>query len=76
MGCVNCIHMSYSDIQAQVTLLPLVERIALTRYLTSIESEDELRSLLSQRMRSMDSGKGVTLEAFTKEHERLERERH
>lgn len=53
--------MSYTDIQAQAALLPLVERIELTRYLTALETEDELRALLSQRKRSMDAGNSDSL---------------
>lgn len=47
--------MSYTVIQAQAALLPLAERIELTRYLTALETEDELRTLLSQRMRAARS---------------------
>jgi hypothetical protein len=68
--------MSYADIQAQVTLLPLAERIELTRYLTALETEDELRVLLSQRMRAMDAGSVVSLDAFKEKHDRLEAEGH
>jgi hypothetical protein len=66
--------MSYTDIQAQAALLPLAERIELTRYLTALETEDELRALLSLRMRSMDSGRSVSLDAFKEKHEQLEAE--
>lgn len=47
--------MSYTVIQAQAALLPLAERSELTRYLTALETEDELRTLLSQRMRAARS---------------------
>lgn len=48
--------MGYTVIQAQAALLPLAERIELTRYLTALETEeDELRTLLSQRMRAARS---------------------
>ena len=67
-------HMSYTDIQAQAALLPLAERIELTRYLTALETEDELRVLLSQRMRAMDTGRSVSLDAFKQKHEQLEAE--
>lgn len=66
--------MSYTDVQAQAALLPLAERIKLTRFLTSIETEDELRSLLSQRMREMDSGCSVSLDAFKEKHQQMEAE--
>lgn len=66
--------MSYADIQAQATLLPLAERIELTRYLTALETEDDLRVLLSQRMRSMDAGRSVSLDAFKEKHGQLEAE--
>lgn len=46
----------------------------MTRYLTALETEDELRVLLSQRMRSMDAGRSVSLEAFKEKHEQLESE--
>ena len=68
--------MSYSEIQAQAAMLPLAERIELTRYLTALETEDELRLLLSQRMRAMDDGRSVSLDAFTQRHEQLEAEGH
>ncbi len=64
--------MSYTDIQAQATLLPLAERIELPRYLTALETEDELRVLLSQRMRTMDAGRAVSLDAFKEKHQQLE----
>ncbi len=64
--------MSYTEIQAQASLLPLAERIELTRYLTALETEDELRVLLSQRMRAMDAGRSVSLDAFKEKHQRLE----
>jgi hypothetical protein len=64
--------MSYADIQAQATLLPLSKRIELTRFLTALETEDELRLLLSQRMREMDAGRSVSLDAFKTKHEQLE----
>jgi len=67
-------YMSYTDIQAQAALLPLAERIELTRYLTALETEDELRVLLSQRMRAMDTGRSVSLDAFKQKHEQLEAE--
>ena len=63
--------MSYADIQAQASLLPLAERIELTRYLTALETEDELRALLSQRMRAMDAGRAVSLDDFKEKHEQL-----
>lgn len=66
--------MSYAEIQAQATLLPLAERIELTRYLTALETEDELRVLLSQRMRAMDAGRSVSLDAFKEQHEQMEAE--
>ena len=66
--------MSYADIQAQATLLPLAERIELTRYLTALETEDDLRVLLSQRMRAMDAGRSVSLDAFKEKHGHLEAE--
>lgn len=66
--------MSYADIQAQATLLTLAERIELTRYLTALETEDDLRVLLSQRMRAMDTGRSVSLDAFKEKHEQLEAE--
>lgn len=66
--------MSYADIASQASMLPLAERIELTRLLTSLETEDELRVLLSQRMRSMDSGKSVSLSDFKEKHEKLETE--
>jgi hypothetical protein len=66
--------MSYADIQAQATLLPLAERIELSRYLTALETEDELRVLLSQRMRAMDTGRSVSLDAFKEKHGQLEAE--
>ena len=55
-------------------LLPLAERIELTRYLTALETEDELRVLVSQRMRSMNAGRSISLEAFKEKHEQLESE--
>lgn len=55
-------------------MLPLAERIELTRYLTALETEDELRVLLSQRMHSMDAGRSISLEAFKEKHEKLESE--
>ena len=64
--------MSYTEIQAQASLLQLAERIELTRYLTALETEDELRVLLSQRMRAMDAGRSVSLDAFKEKHQRLE----
>lgn len=64
--------MSYADIASQASMLPLAERIELTRYLTSLETDDELRVLLSQRMRSMDAGRSVSLDAFKQKHEHLE----
>ncbi len=67
--------MSYTVIQAQAALLPLAERIELTRYLTALETEDELRTLLSQRMRAMDAGRSVSLDDFKEKHEQLEAER-
>jgi hypothetical protein len=66
--------MSYADIASQASMLPLAERIELTRYLTALETEDELRVLLSQRMRSMDAGRSVSLDAFKEKHEQLESE--
>lgn len=66
--------MSYADIASQASMLPLAERIELTRYLTALETEDELRGLLSQRMRSMDAGHSISLEAFKQRHEQLESE--
>jgi hypothetical protein len=42
--------------------MPLAERIELTRYLTALETEDELRVLLSQRMRAMYAGQSVSLD--------------
>jgi hypothetical protein len=66
--------MSYSDIQAQAALLPLAERIELTRYLTALETDDELRVLLSQRMRAMDAGHSISLDAFKEKHQQLEAE--
>jgi|JI6StandDraft_1071083.scaffolds.fasta_scaffold211050_1 hypothetical protein len=66
--------MSYTDIQAQVSLLPLEDRNQLSRYLTALETEDELRVLLSQRMRAMDAGHSVSLDAFKEKHEQLEAE--
>ena len=66
--------MRYSDIQAQAALLPLAERIELTRYLTALETEDELRVLLSQRMRAMDAGHSISLDAFKEKHQQLEAE--
>lgn len=53
-------------------MLPLAERIELTRYLTALETEEELLALLSQRMRSMDAGRLISLEAFKEKHEKLE----
>ncbi|WP_294234909.1 hypothetical protein [Prosthecobacter sp.] len=35
--------MSFADIAAQASMLPLAERVELTRYLTALETEDELR---------------------------------
>ena len=67
--------MSYTDIQAQVSLLPLEDRNQLSRYLTALETEDELRVLLSQRMRAMDAGRSVSLDAFKEKHEQLEAEK-
>ena len=66
--------MRYSDIQAQAALLPLAERIELTRYLTALETEDELRVLLSHRMRAMDAGHSISLDAFKEKHQQLEAE--
>lgn len=66
--------MSYADIATQASMLPLAERIELTRYLTALETEDELRTHLSQRMRSMDAGRSISLEAFKEKHEQLESE--
>ncbi|MFN0077794.1 MAG: hypothetical protein ACKVY0_15160 [Prosthecobacter sp.] len=66
--------MSYTEIQAQATLLPLAERIELTRYLTALETEDEHRMLLSQRMRAMDAGRSISLDAFKEKHQQLEAE--
>jgi hypothetical protein len=66
--------MSYTEIQAQATLLSLAERIELTRYLTALETEDEFRVLISQRMRAMDAGHSVSLDAFKEKHEQLEAE--
>lgn len=66
--------MSFPEIQAQAALLPLAERIELTRYLTALETDDELRMLLSQRMRSMDAGRSVSLDDFKEKHEQLEAE--
>jgi len=66
--------MSYSDIQAQAALLPLAERIELTRYLTALETDDELHLLLSQRMRAMDAGHSISLDAFKEKHQQLEAE--
>jgi hypothetical protein len=66
--------MSYTEIQAQATLLPLAERIELTRYLTALETEDELRVLLSQRMRAMDADRSISLDAFKEKHQQLEAE--
>jgi hypothetical protein len=66
--------MSYTDIQAQAALLPLAERIELTRYLTALETEEELRVLLSQRMRAMDTGRLVSLDDFKEKHQQLESE--
>jgi hypothetical protein len=66
--------MSYMEVQAQAALLPLAERIELTRYLTSLETEDELRLLLSQRMKAMDEGRSVSLDVFKEKHEQLEAE--
>ena len=66
--------MRYTDIQTQAALLPLAERIELTRYLTALETEDELRVLLSQRVRAMDAGRSVSLDAFKEKHQQLESE--
>ena len=66
--------MSYTDIQAQASLLPLAERIELTRYLTALETDDELRVLLSKRMRAMDGGRSVSLDEFKEKHQQLEAE--
>lgn len=66
--------MSFADIKEQAALLPFAERLDLTRYLTALESEEEHRALLSQRMKAMDGGRKVTLEAFIDEHHRLETE--
>ncbi len=66
--------MSYTEIQIQAALLPLAERIELTRYLTALETEDDLRALLSQRMRAVDAGRSVSLDAFKEKHEQLEAE--
>jgi len=66
--------MSYTDIQAQASLLPLAERNQLTRYLTALETEDELRVLLSQRMRAMDAGRSISLDTFKEKHGQLEAE--
>ncbi len=66
--------MSYPEIQAQAALLPLAERIKLTRYLTALETEDELRVLVSQRMADMDEGRSISLEAFKEKHAQLEAE--
>ena len=68
--------MSYTDIQAQAALLPLAERIELTRYLTALGTENELRVLLSQRMRTMDAGRSVSLDVIKEKHEQLEAEGH
>jgi hypothetical protein len=64
--------MSYADIKEQAALLPLAERLDLTRYLTALETEDDLRELLSQRMKAMDSGRTVSLEVFIDKHSQLE----
>ena len=64
--------MSFAEIKEQAARLPLAQRIDLTVYLTALETEDDHRALLSQRMKAMDDGKKVTLEALIEEHQRLE----
>ena len=66
--------MSYTEIKEQAARLPLAERLDLTVYLTALETEEEHRVLLSQRMTAMDEGKKVTLDAFIDEHRRLEKQ--
>lgn len=66
--------LSRSGIASLASLLPLAERIELMRYLTALQTEDELRVLLYQRMRSMNAVRSVSLDAFRQKHEQLESE--
>jgi hypothetical protein len=66
--------MSFADIKEQAAALPFIEKLDLTMYLTALESEEEHRALLSHRMKAMDGGRKVTLEAFIEQHHRLETE--
>lgn len=66
--------MSYADIKEQAASLSLAERLDLTIYLTALETEEDHRALLSQRMKAMDEGRSVTLDAFIAMHQQLEKQ--
>ena len=64
--------MSVAEIKEQAAQLSLAERNELTRYLGSLNEEEELKDLLAQRMKRMDAGQAVSLDSFIETHRQME----
>lgn len=65
--------MSVAQLKAEVSRLPLEDRIEIADFLAEQEGADETarRARIARRMRSMDGGRKITLEQLTALHQAM-----
>lgn len=64
--------MSLAEIKEQAATLSVEERLQLAAFLAELDEqrEAEFRKTVDRRMKAMDAGKKVTMEAFEADHAR------
>lgn len=64
--------MSFAEVKEQVASLSLNERLQLASFIAELdaEREAEFQEVVDKRMKNMDAGKKVSMDAFEAEHAR------
>lgn len=66
--------MSIATLKDEAAKLPLEDRLELSRFLASMECDEEYLARLDARMDAMDAGKKVSVEEFWTKHLEAESE--